>query len=45
MGEKLGIDVPKDIMNLGSNDAISEALVQVALSAGKTEEQIIKVIG
>jgi len=37
--------VPPEIMQLGSNEAISETLVNVALQAGKSEEEITKVLG
>ena len=45
LGEKLGIDVPPDIMSLGSNEAISETLVSVAVQAGKSEQEIAQVLG
>jgi len=40
MAQKLGIPFTQDIMDLGSNSAISDALIEKAVTAGKTEDQI-----
>ena len=37
MAQKLGIPMTQDLMNLGSNEAISNALVEIAVGMGKTE--------
>ena len=40
MAQKLGIPFTPELLALGSNSAISDALIEKAVSAGKTEEQI-----
>ena len=40
MAQKLGIPFTNDILALGSNSAISDALIEKAVAAGKTEAQI-----
>lgn len=40
MAQKLGVPFTDDLMALGSNSAISDALIEKAVNAGKTEEQI-----
>jgi len=35
MAEKLGIQITDDIMQLGSNEAISNALVEIVVGMGK----------
>ena len=40
MAQKLGIPFTADILALGSNSAISDALIEKAVAAGKTEAQI-----
>ena len=40
MAQKLGIPFTQDLMDLGSNSAISDALIEKAVAAGKTEQQI-----
>jgi len=40
MAQKLGIPFTNDLLALGSNSAISDALIEKAVAAGKTEEQI-----
>ena len=40
MAQKLGIPFTSDLMALGSNSAISDALIEKAVSAGKTEAEI-----
>ena len=37
MAQKLGISFTPDLIALGSNSAISDALIEKAVSAGKTE--------
>jgi predicted DsbA family dithiol-disulfide isomerase len=40
MAMKLGIAFTKDLAQLGTNSAISDALIEKAVAAGKTEDQI-----
>ena len=40
MAQKLGIPFTDDISKLGSNSAISDALIEKAVALGKTEAQI-----
>jgi len=40
MAQKLGVPFTSDLMALGSNSAISDALIEKAVAAGKTEAQI-----
>ena len=40
MAQKLGIPFTNDLLALGSNAAISDALIERAVAAGKTEAQI-----
>lgn len=40
MAQKLGIPFTPDLVALGSNAAISDALIERAVAAGKTEAQI-----
>ncbi len=40
MALKLGIPFTKDLAALGTNSAISDALIEKAVAAGKTEDQI-----
>lgn len=40
MAIKLGIPFTKDLAALGTNSAISDALIEKAVAAGKTEDQI-----
>jgi predicted DsbA family dithiol-disulfide isomerase len=40
MAMKLGIPFTKDLAQLGTNSAISDALIEKAVAAGKTEDQI-----
>lgn len=42
MAQKLGIPFTDDLMNLGSNSAISDALIEKAVAAGKSEAEINK---
>ena len=44
-GEKLGIDVPDEIMQMGDNAAISAALVDLAVQQGKSEDEIAAALG
>lgn len=38
MAQKLGIPFTNDLMQLGSNSLISDALIEKAVAAGKTEQ-------
>jgi len=40
MAQKLGIPMTPDLMQLGTNEAISNALVEIAVGMGKTETEI-----
>lgn len=40
MAVKLGVPFTADLMALGSNSSISDALIEKAVAAGKTEEEI-----
>jgi len=40
MAQKLGIPMTPELMQLGSNEAISNALVEIAVGMGKSEEEI-----
>ena len=45
MAQKLGIPMTPELMQLGSNEAISNALVEIAVGMGKTEDEIAKALG
>ena len=45
MANNLGVEVTPDIMQLGDNEAISNALVEIAVANGKSEEEISKALG
>ena len=45
MAEKLGIPMTPELMQLGSNEAISNALVEIAVGMGKSEDEIGKALG
>ena len=45
MAQKLGIPMTPEIMQLGNNEAISNALVEIAVGMGKTEEEIAAALG
>ena len=40
MAQKLGVPFTNDLLSLGSNSAISDALIEKAVAAGKTEAEI-----
>jgi hypothetical protein len=40
MAEKLGIPMTPELMQLGNNEAISNALVEIAVGMGKSESEI-----
>jgi len=40
MAQKLGVPFTNDLLSLGSNSAISDALIEKAVAAGKSEAQI-----
>ena len=44
MAKKLDIEWTPEIMKLGSNEAISNALVEIAVNAGKSEAEIGKAL-
>ena len=45
MAQKLGIPMTPELMQLGSNEAISNALVEIAVGMGKSEDEISKALG
>ena len=45
MAQKLGIPMTPEIMSLGTNEAISSALVEIAVGMGKSETEISKALG
>lgn len=45
MAQKLGIPMTPELMQLGNNEAISNALVEIAVGMGKTEEEIGAALG
>ena len=45
MAQKLGIPMTPDLMQLGTNEAISNALVEIAVGMGKTETEISAALG
>ena len=45
MAQKLGIPMTPELMQLGTNEAISNALVEIAVGMGKTEAEIGAALG
>lgn len=45
MAKKLDIEFTPELMQLGSNEAISNALVEIAVQNGKSEDEIAKALG
>ena len=45
MTTKLGLNFTPEIMQMGDTEQISEALIQTALEAGKSEEEISNAMG
>jgi hypothetical protein len=45
LAKNLGVEVTPEIMQLGTNEAISGALVEIAVAAGKSEIEIAKALG
>ena len=45
LGQKLGVEVTPEIMQLGDNNAISNALVEIAVAQGKSEAEITAALG
>ena len=45
MAQKLGIPMTPELMQLGTNEAISNALVEIAVGMGKSEEEISSALG
>ena len=45
MAQKLGIPMTPELMQLGTNEAISNALVEIAVGMGKSETEIEKALG
>ena len=42
---KLDIELTPELLSLGSNEAVSNALIEVALGMGKSEDDISKAMG
>lgn len=45
LAQKLGVEVTPEIMQLGDNTAISNALVEIAVANGKSEAEITAALG
>ena len=45
MAQKLGIPMTPELMQLGTNEAISNALVEIAVGMGKSETEISAALG
>lgn len=45
MARKLGVEYTPELMQLGSNEAISNALVEIAVGQGKSEAEISAALG
>ena len=45
LATKLGIPMTPELMQLGNNEAISNALVEIAIGMGKSEAEIAAAIG
>ena len=45
LAKSLGIPMTPELMQLGSNEAISNALVEIAVGMGKTETEIGAALG
>ena len=45
MAQKLGIPMTPELMQLGTNETISNALVEIAVGMGKSETEIEKALG
>lgn len=45
MAKKLGIPMTPELMQLGNNEAISNALVEIAVGMGKSEQEISAALG
>jgi hypothetical protein len=45
MAKSLDVEVTPEIMKLGTNEAISNALVEIAVANGKSEDEIAKALG
>merc|ERR1719183_1283656 len=45
MAQKLGIPMTPELMQLGNNEAISNALVEIAVGMGKSETEIARALG
>jgi len=45
LAANLGIEYTPELMKLGSDEAISNALVEIAVQNGKSEDEIAKALG
>lgn len=45
LAQRLGVEVTPEIMQLGDNSAISNALVEIAVANGKSEAEITAALG
>ena len=45
LGQRLAVEVTPEIMQLGDNSAISNALVEIAVTNGKSEAEITAALG
>ena len=45
LAQKLDIEMTPELLSLGSNEAISNALVEIAVGMGKSEDDIAAALG
>jgi hypothetical protein len=45
LAQKLGVEATPEIMQLGDNSAISNALIEIAVTNGKSEAEITAALG
>lgn len=45
LAAKLGVEYTPELMKLGTNEAISNALVEIAVGQGKSEAEITEALG
>ena len=45
MAQKLGVEVTPELLSLGSQDAMQNKLVEIAVGQGKSEDEIVKAMG
>ena len=45
MAQKLGVEATPELLALGSQDAMQNKLVELAVAAGKSEQDIVNAMG